>query len=73
MTRGREGIPEELTFKLRYNYEEGASDGKGRRNSILVRGNGQYKDPETGKDPASKRMVSDEENDQSRPMQDSGD
>lgn len=50
MTRVREGIPEELTFKLRYNYEEGANDGKGRRNSISVRGNGQYKDPETRKE-----------------------
>lgn len=50
VTRVREGIPEKLTFKLRYNYEEGAGDGKDRRNSTLVRGNGQHKDPETRKE-----------------------
>lgn len=50
VTRVRESFPEELPFKLRYNYEERVSDGKGRRNSILVRRNGQCKDPETRKE-----------------------
>lgn len=44
----RKVIPEELIFKLRYNYQ-GASDGKNRRNTVLVRGNGQYKGHKTRK------------------------
>lgn len=74
MTRVREGIPEKLTFKLRYNYEEGADDGKDRRNSTLVRAMANTKTLRQGKSwPDSKRVVPDEENDQSRLTQESGD
>lgn len=50
VTRVRQGGPGELPFKLRYSYEERVSDGKGKRNSFLVRRNSQCQDPETTKE-----------------------